>query len=92
MKNTLDDKFCPNGHEWQFVDGSLLYGPYYYCSICDKFWTPTVKEISREEINKDFLSDRAKEMEGYARTLAAKQRVTRKDLIKLGLLEKENQK
>ena len=78
--------FCPLGHSWIFVGSTTLYSDYYYCPKCDKIYSPTVREVTEDEVSEQFISKRYDQMKEYALILKAKERVTKGDLIKLGYI------
>ena len=79
-------KFCPEGHKWEAVSNTGLYSDYYYCPECNEIYIPTVEKITKEEVNKQFSSDRYSAMIEYANVLKATDLVTPDDLRKLGYL------
>lgn len=84
----MKDKYCPQGHRWIFVSNTMLYSDFYYCPECDKIYEPTVRELTKKEVNEQFSSDRYAKMKDYANILKAKDLVTPDDLRKLGYLIK----
>lgn len=77
----IDYTYCPKGHaDWIFVPSSTLYSDVFWCEKCDYFYVPTVKKVSYIEINKDYNSDRAKEVKQYAEFLKWRKGLTRKDM------------
>lgn len=86
MKNNINNEFCPRGHKWIFIGSSLLYSGYYYCPKCDKIYKPTVREVTKEEIENNFNNRRYNEMKDLAKYIEARKKVTKNDLKKLGYL------
>lgn len=75
-------KYCECGEEIIYV-GNYIIGPqYYYCSHCDKLF-----HIKLEEIKDGVNTNRKQEMKNLAMFYEAKNKVTKKDLIKIGLLK-----
>ena len=84
---SIDDTFCPCGEKWTRVESSLVFGDYYYCKGCDKIYTPTVEEKSKKWFEDNYVSDRRQVLINKANIVEARQKVTLKDLIKLGYLK-----
>lgn len=75
--------YCPKEHEWTTVGISLLSGPYAYCPECDKIYVFRPIELKKNEVE---ITGRHEEMKELAKIVAAKKRVTKTQLIQLGLL------
>lgn len=82
----IDDTYCPCGEKWVRVKSSLNFSDYYYCEKCDKIFTPTVEEKTKEWFEENFASDRRTELINLARIVEARAKVTTADLKKLGYL------
>ena len=82
----INDTYCPCGEKWTRVKASLKFGDYYYCEKCDKIFTPTVEEKTKEWFEENFVSDRRTELINLARIVEARAKVTNADLKKLGYL------
>jgi hypothetical protein len=82
----IDDKYCHCGNKWIRVKSSLLFGDYYYCEKCDKIFTPTVEEKTKQWFDRNYNTDRRAELINLARITKARAMVTNADLKKLGYL------
>lgn len=82
----IDDRYCPCGEKWIRVKSSFIFGDYYYCEKCNKIFTPTVEEKTKEWFEENFVSDRRTELINFARIVKARAKVTNADLKKLGYL------
>ena len=86
LKLKIDYNYCPKGHaDWVFITASTLYPDIFWCERCDTFYEPSVKPKSKEQLNKDFSSDRAGELIKYAEFLQWKSKLTTKDMIEMGI-------
>ena len=76
----IDYTYCPKGHgDWVYIPSSTLYSDLWWCKDCDCFYQPSVKRIEKGVINKNFNSDREKDLRNYADFLQWKQRLSIKD-------------
>lgn len=82
----IDDRFCECGHMWIRVNFSNLFSDYYYCEHCDKIFTPTVEEKTKEWFKENHLLERREQLIDYANTIRARAKVTNEDLKKLGYI------
>ena len=82
----IDDTYCTCGEKWIRVKSSFKFGDYYYCEKCDKIFTPTVEEKTKEWFEENFISDMRTELINLARIVEARAKVTNADLNKLGYL------
>jgi hypothetical protein len=77
----IDYTYCPEGHgDWVFIPSSTMYSDIFYCPKCDCFYQPSVKKIKRGEINKDYNSDREKDLIEYAEFIKWKNGLSKKDM------------
>ena len=83
----MEKKYCPEGHLWIEAKNTGLYLDYYFCPECNEIYTLSPVKRSKEEINRNFCSDRHTEMIQYAKNIQAIEKVTFEDLKKLGYLE-----
>lgn len=74
-----DFSYCPKGHEWRFIPSSTLYGDIFWCEQCDCFYYPSVKKLTKENLNKEFYSDRAEDLIKRAKFLQWKDSLNYKD-------------
>lgn len=75
----IDYSFCPEGHRWVYLSANLLYPDVFYCEKCNCFYEPTVRKVERGAINKDFSSDRERDLIARAKFLDWKNNLTFKD-------------
>lgn len=76
-----DDTYCPKGHgSWVFVPASTLYPDIYWCDKCDCFYNPICVEMSYDELNEDFSSDRASDLIQWAKFLKWRDSLSPKDM------------
>ena len=84
MKNitfNVDYTYCPKGHgDWIFVGSTTLYSNIFWCEKCNCFYEPSVRKVTAEDINKNFNSDRAKEIVKRAEFLKWKSGLSYKDM------------
>lgn len=86
MSRTLnwDDTYCPKGHSgWVFIPASTLYSDIYYCPECKVFYYPTVKKLTREQLNREYSTDRATELIKRAEFITWKNKLTPRDMVTL---------
>ena len=76
----MEDRYCPCGNSWIRVPKSTLFGDCYYCPDCDKIYQPLIVDVS-----KNFSSERFKQIKNLALIFDARQKVSKEDLIKLGI-------
>lgn len=86
MKNLtfqIDYEYCPKGHgDWIFIPSSTLYPDIFWCEKCDCFYEPSVRTVKRGTINKNFNSDREKDLIDRAKFLNWKNKLQPKDMPK----------
>lgn len=82
----INDTYCPCGKKWIRVESSLIFGDYYYCEKCDKIFTPTIEEKTKEWFEERFNTEKRTELINLARITKAREMVTNADLKKLGYL------
>lgn len=75
-----DDRYCPNGHAWQFVPASGLYPDYYYCTTEDLIWRPTVEVVIESDIVNQYNPDRPWHMKEHAKFFSWLESLTPKDM------------
>ncbi len=79
----IDYTYCPKGHgDWIHVPTSISYPDIFWCEQCNLFYTPTVKAIKAEDINKNFNSDRAGDLIKMAEFIKWKKGLSYKDMPK----------
>ncbi len=79
-------EYCPEGHKHIFLPASLLFEDCYYCKYCDEILHIKLVKTGREFFKEHFSGDRFEEIKQQALMQEARQKVTKDDLIKLGLL------
>jgi len=78
---SIDWTYCPKGHgDWIFIPSSTLYSDIFWCEKCDCFYYPSVKKIGKEELNKNYNSDRADDLIKRANFLKWKNSLSYKDM------------
>jgi hypothetical protein len=82
----MNDKYCPCGNNWTKLPDNLTFQECYYCGSCDKVFIPTVKELTKEWFKEHYNSDRFSEIKELAKIIEARKKITKEQLIKLGLL------
>lgn len=83
----MKDEFCPKGHPITCVGSNSLYSPYHYCEKCDSIYVSKLEQVRTGDLS--MFSDpqkRMNEMKEFAKFLAARQKVTKEDLKKLGYI------
>ncbi|MCX6217646.1 hypothetical protein [Spirosoma sp.] len=80
-------KHCPQGHQHIFLPESLLFEDCYYCPTCDEIYHVKLVKTGREFFAQHFSTDRFQELKDRALMQQARQKVSRDDLIKLGILQ-----
>ena len=83
----MNDEFCPKGHPITSVGSNSLYAPYHFCEKCDSIYISKLKEVRTGDLS--MFSDpqkRMREMKEFAKFLAARQKVTKEDLKRLGYI------
>lgn len=85
---SVDFDFCVCGNRWTFISASGLYSDLFYCKHCGCFYFPTVKKLTFKELNKEFYSDRAKELVKRAEFIEWKKTLKYKDMDKFKQLKK----
>ena len=83
----MTDEYCVCGHVWVKVFNTMLYSDCYYCPNCDKVFAVTVREVTREEFEETYVSDRFEQIKKHALFKQAKRKITPDDLKKLGYLD-----
>lgn len=80
---SMDYTYCPKGHgDWIFIPASTLFYDVWFCEKCDCFYEPTVTKIKKGAINKNFHSDREKQLFDRAMFLKWKNALSYEDFIK----------
>ncbi len=81
----IDDRHCPEGHSWVFVNNTIVFDDYYYCEECDKIFRPSIVGLPDEYFN-GRRADLKDDLKNMARFKQAQKKVTVNDLKKLGYL------
>ena len=83
----MKSEICVCGNNWTEVFNTLLYSDCYFCTHCNKLYAPSVREVTKEEIDERFNSDRFNAIKTFAQIKEAKKKITKEDLIKLGYID-----
>ena len=76
----IDYSYCPKGHSWLFIPTSTLFADLFWCRECDCFYEPSVRVVKYGVINKNFNSDREKDLIKRAKFLEWKKTLNYKDM------------
>lgn len=83
----MNHEFCPKGHPITSVGSNLLYAPYHYCEECDSIYISKLEEVRTGDFSMfSNPQKRMREMKEFAKFLAARQKVTKEDLKRLGYI------
>ena len=85
-----ESEYCHKGHPWIFIDASVLYGQYFYCKECDKLYRLHPVEITREEVNKGFNTERYNEMVSMAKLKEFKKSITKEECLAIHEMRKKS--
>ena len=88
VQYSINDSYCPKGHEWTFIPASTSFRDCYYCKNCDKVYGIRFLEITKQWFTDNYNSDRRADIVRSSEIIEARKKVKLDDLIHLGYLKK----